>query len=264
MKIAEKIVVITGAASGIGAAMAKRFCLDGAKAVIISDRDEARVVQQEKLIRDASGANGDVRAMQCDVAVFDDIKRLVDFTIQQYGRIDLFCSNAGIIVSGDQASPTSDWQRAWDVNVMAHVYAANAVLPAMLARGEGYFLNTCSAASMLTSLGAAPYAVSKHGALAFAEWLAITYGKRGIKVSALCPQVVRTKMIEDAINNGAGDAVTSGGLLIEPDNVAELVIDGLDKEKFLILTHEDTQKFAEGRIANVERWIAGMQKLAAK
>lgn len=261
MIISGKIIVVTGAANGIGAAMAKRFATLGAQAIIICDLDDTGV---ECLAKEIRTAKNKVRFFKCDVAQRSDLNYVVERTIEEFGRIDLFCSNAGIIVSGDQSTPTSEWQRAWDVNVMAHVNAAEAVLPAMLERGDGYLLNTISAAGMLTSMGAAPYAVTKHGALAFAEWLAITYGLRGIKVSALCPQVVRTKMIEDAIESGAGGAVTSGGDLLEPGHVAQQVVEALAEERFLILTHKETQKYAEGRIANVDKWIAGMQKFAAK
>ncbi len=260
MEIKGKVIVVTGAANGIGAALAKRFSMLNAKAVVICDIDEKGV---ESLAQNIGKTFNNIRFMKCDVANRLDLEVVVSSTIKEFGQIDLFCSNAGIIVSGDQSTPTSEWQRAWDVNVMAHVNAANAVLPDMLERGEGYLLNTCSAAGMLTSVGAAPYAVTKHGALAFAEWLSITYGLQGIKVSALCPQVVRTKMIEDAIETGAGSAVTSGGVMLESEDVAMQVVEALAKEQFLILTHEETQKFAERKVADIDKWILGMQKYAA-
>lgn len=260
MKIEGKSIIITGAANGIGAALAKRFSADGAECVILADLDYSKAESVADAIRSDGGT---ARAARCDVSKEADLQALVDLAMEQCGRVDLFCSNAGVMITGDPMSEDGDWQQAWDVNVMAHVHAARAVLPQMLKRGSGYLLNTCSAAGMLTSLGAAPYAVSKHAAVAFAEWLAITYGPKGIGVSALCPMVVRTKMIEDAIASGAGDAVSSGGTMMDPAQVADQVVDALEQEQFLILTHPETQTFAERKAANVDRWITGMQKFAA-
>src|SRR5256885_10554976 len=187
MELSGKVVVVTGGASGIGRALCRRFAAEGAKAVVVADFDA------DGATKVADEIGGD--AVSTDVGVEADIKSLVERTEQHHGPIDLFCSNAGIAVGGGVDATDEDWQRIWDINLMAHVYAARAVLPGMLARGEGYLLHTASAAGLLTNLGAAPYAVTKHGAVALAEWLAITYGDAGIKVSCLCPQGVRTHML---------------------------------------------------------------------
>jgi len=258
MEIKGKIIVVTGAANGIGAALARRFALAGAEALLLCDLDSdgARDVAADlDLPEDRRAGVG------CDVADREEVQRLVDMALARFGRIDLFCSNAGILAPGDETAPVAEWQRAWDVNVMAHVHAAQAVLPSMLERGAGYLLNTVSAAGLLTSLGAAPYAVSKHAALAFSEWLAVTYGGKGIGVSALCPQAVRTKMIAEAAAAGAGAAVSSGGNLLEAEEVVDSVIAGLADERFLILPHPETARYAEAKARDIDRWIAGMRRL---
>ncbi len=261
MQVRDKVVVVTGAAHGIGEAMAERFATDGAKLVVLGDLDGDRVARLADRI---GSTGGKALSMPCDVSDEAQLKALADLAVAEGGQIDLFCSNAGVIVSGSEQAPDADWELAWGVNVMAHVYAARAVLPAMLERGEGYLLNTCSAAGLLTSLGAAPYAASKHAAVAFSEWLAITYGSKGIGVSALCPQGVRTKMIEDAIASGSGDAVGSGGDLMEAQQVADIVMTGLAEDRFLILTHPETQTYAERKVGDVDRWIKGMRKFASQ
>lgn len=260
MQISGSVIVITGAASGIGAAMAQRFAAEGAELLVLSDLDGERL---DKVVGQINASGGRAIAQACNVANEAEIHALARRAVAEAGRTDLFCSNAGIMITGDETAPDADWQAVWSVNVMAHVHAARAVLPAMLERGSGYLLNTCSAAGLLTSLGAAPYAVSKHAAVAFSEWLAITYGPRRIGVSALCPQGVRTKMIEDAIESGAGGAVSSGGAMLEPDAVAGQVVEALAENRFMILTHPETQTFAERKVADVGRWIRGMQKFAA-
>ncbi|MDQ1372763.1 MAG: hypothetical protein QOJ09_101, partial [Actinomycetota bacterium] len=184
MELRDKVVIVTGGASGIGAALCRRFAAEGARAVVVADlqADAAQVV---------AGEIGGT-AMTTNVSVEADVHALVERTVERHGPVDLFCSNAGIAIGGGVEVPDEEWQRIWDINLMAHVYAARAVLPGMLARGEGYLLNTASAAGLLTNLGAAPYAVTKHAAVALAEWLAITHGDAGIRVSVLCPQGVRT------------------------------------------------------------------------
>ena len=178
MNIADKVVVVTGGANGIGRALCKRFAAEGARAVIVADLD---------------GVGG---PFPVDVSKEADIVRLVRFAEEKYGGIDLFCSNAGIMVKGGVEVPDADWERIWAVNVHAHVLAARAVLPGMIARGHGYLLNTASAAGLLTQIGSAPYAVTKHAAVGFAEWLSVTHYDQGIRVSVLCPQGVRTNMLE--------------------------------------------------------------------
>jgi len=260
MDIAGRSIIVTGGANGIGEAMAVRFGASGAALVIVADLDEPGA----RRVADAVNAKGGrAVARCCNVAVEAEIQALVALALSEAGRIDLFCSNAGIIVEGGPEAPDADWTRAWQVNVMAHIYASRAALPAMLKQGGGYFLNTCSAAGLLTSLGAAPYAVSKHAAVAFSEWLAITYGDRGIKVSALCPQAVRTKMVADSMGGSAGNAVKSAGRIIEADVVASQVVDALAAERFLILTHEETAEFMQRKATNTDRWLAGMRKFLA-
>jgi NAD(P)-dependent dehydrogenase (short-subunit alcohol dehydrogenase family) len=251
MNLKDKVAVVTGGASGIGRALCVRFKAEGAKAVVVADVQAAAAAQ-------VAGEIGGI-SIETDVARESDIQRLVKQTIEQFGAIDLFCSNAGIGEGGVDASD-SDWQRSWEINVMAHVYAARAVLPAMLARGEGYLLQTVSAAGLLTQVGAAPYSVTKHGAQAFAEWLSITYGDRGIRVSALCPQGVRTPML-DAAGSGPGafllqDAVT-------PEFVADCVVKALAEERFLILPHPEVARYYLNRATDTGRWLQGMRRLQA-
>jgi NAD(P)-dependent dehydrogenase (short-subunit alcohol dehydrogenase family) len=243
MKLADKVVVLTGAGGGIGRALATRFEAEGAAVVVRSDL----------------GLDG------VDVTREADIQRLVRTTLDEHGRIDLFCSNAGILTGFGVDAPDDVWQKTWEVNVRAHVYAARAVLPSMVERGEGYLLNTCSAAGLLTAVGDAPYSVTKHAAVGFAEWLAIEYGGRGIKVSALCPQGVDTPMLNDGLDLGhVGARVTAAsGAVLTPDQVAEATVRGLDEERFLILPHPEVADYFNHKAQNHDRWIGGMRKLAA-
>ena len=206
MKLRDKVAVVTGGASGIGRALCRRFAAEGARGVVVADVDAAGATTVAEEIRGL--------AVRADVSREDDVIELIKRATAAYGAIDLFCSNAGIALEGGVETPDNDWQRIWDVNVMAHVYAARAVLPGMLARGGGYLLQTASAAGLLTQIGSAPYAVTKHAAVAFAEWLAITYGDRGIRVSCLCPQGVRTNMLAEA-ESGTGRFLLEGAL--EPE-----------------------------------------------
>jgi NAD(P)-dependent dehydrogenase (short-subunit alcohol dehydrogenase family) len=241
MKVRDKVVVVTGGAHGIGRALCRRFAAEGARAVVSAD------IEQECDIA-------------CDVASESDVQMLVDEVLKKYGQIDLFCSNAGIGVEGDCCAPDRDWVRSWEVNVMGHVYAARAVLPAMLARREGYLLQTVSAAGLLTMLGSAPYAVTKHAALGLAEWLSITYGDQGLKVSALCPMGVRTRMLERA-EFGGGTFLLEDA--ISPEEVAGAVIEGLDAEQFLIAPHPKVREHFRRKADDYERWLTGMRRLQA-
>jgi NAD(P)-dependent dehydrogenase (short-subunit alcohol dehydrogenase family) len=189
---------------------------------------------------------------------------LIDQATEANGPIDLFCSNAGIGVGGGPEASDQDWERIWQINVMAHVYAARALLPGMLARGEGYLLNTASAAGLLTNIGALPYAVTKHAAVALAEWLAITYGDAGIRVSCLCPQGVRTPMLMAGLEDAAGAAVLASGQMVEPEDVADAVVAGIRAERFLILTHPEVAGYMANKGSDPERWLAGMRRLQAK
>src|SRR5690349_21148698 len=223
MQLKDKIVVVTGAASGIGRSLAQRFAAEGAKAVVCVDRDEAGAKATAAEIEGG-------RAFRVDVSHEAEIEGLIDTVEREVGPIDLFCSNAGIGVGGGAETPNDAWQRIWDINVMAHVWAARHLVPRMAARGGGYLLNTASAAGLLSQIGSAPYAVTKHAAVGLAEWLAITHGDEGIKVSVLCPQAVRTKMT--AANP---DGVASIDGMMEPEELAEVVVRSLEKEEFLIL-----------------------------
>jgi len=250
MDVRGKVIVVTGGGSGIGRALCRRFAAEGAQSVVVADIDEslARTV----------AAEFDGLAVACDVAHEADVMGLVDRAIRECGPIDLLCSNAGICLQGDVDTTDADWQRLWQVNVMAHVYAARAVLPGMLARGEGYLLQTASAAGLLTQLGSAPYAVTKHAAVGLAEWLAITYGPAGIKVSCLCPQGVRTAMLEQA-TGGIADHLRVSAL--DPETVADSVIAGLAAEKFLILPHPEVAEYFQHKADDYERWLRGMRRL---
>jgi NAD(P)-dependent dehydrogenase (short-subunit alcohol dehydrogenase family) len=253
MKLADRVAVVTGGASGIGRALARRFAAEGARGVVVADLD-------------GDGAAGVAReigglAVPTDVSREGDIVQLVERATSEFGAIDLFCSNAGIITEGGVDTPDSEWQRIWNINFMAHVYAARAVLPGMLARGEGYLLQTASAAGLLTQIGSAPYAVTKHAAVSLAEWLAVTYGDRGIRVSCLCPQGVRTNMLAEA-ERGPGRFLLAGAL--EPEQVAERVVAGLAEERFLILPHPEVAEFMRRKADDYDRWLKGMRRLQAK
>ncbi len=195
-------------------------------------------------------------AFKVDVAQEAEIQALIETVEKDHGPIDLFCSNAGIGVGGGAEAANSDWQRIWDINVMAHVWAARHLVPRMAARGGGYLLNTASAAGLLSQIGSAPYAVTKHAAVGLAEWLAITHGDQGIKVSVLCPQAVRT-----AMTAGNPDGVASIDGMMEPDFLAEVVVKSLDAEEFLILPHPEVLTYMRNKTADYGRWIGGMRKL---
>jgi NAD(P)-dependent dehydrogenase (short-subunit alcohol dehydrogenase family) len=253
MKLQNKIAVVTGGATGIGRALCRRFKQEGAGGIVVADVDTDGA---EAVAREIGGL-----ALTTNVAVEADVVKLVEAATAKYGRIDLFCSNAGIGVRGGPEVSNADWQRIWDINLMAHVYAARAVLPQMLARGEGYLLQTASAAGLLSQIGSAPYAVTKHAAVAFAEWLAITYGDQGIKVSCLCPQGVRTNMLLGA-GGGRGSFLLEGS--VSPEEAAEAVVKALDAEEFLVLPHPEVLEFFRRKGADYGRWLGGMRRLNKK
>ncbi len=251
MLLRNKVVVVTGGGNGIGAALCRRFAQESPRGIVVAD------VEADAAERVASEVGG--LAVPMDVGVEAEVVRLVARATDAYGPIDLFCSNAGIF--GEEGGPeiaNDVWQRIWDINVMAHVYAARAVLPQMLERGHGYLLNTASAAGLLTMLGAAPYAVTKHAAVGFAEWLSITYGDRGIKVSCLCPQGVRTRMLLG--EDGTQDSFLLPSALM-PEQVADAVVDGLAQERFLILPHPEVATYFQHKGDDYERWLRGMRRL---
>jgi NAD(P)-dependent dehydrogenase (short-subunit alcohol dehydrogenase family) len=252
MKLAGKVAVVTGGGTGIGRALCRRFAAEGARAVVVADVNATTAAE-------VAGEIGGT-AIPCDVSREADVARLVADTIAQHGGIDLFCSNAGVAVNGDEHTPDAEWARCWDINVMAHVYAARAVVPHMLERGAGYLLQTVSAAGLLTHPQSATYAVTKHASLAFAEWLSLTYGDRGITVSALCPQGVRTDMLRRA----EAEAARRSFLLdtaIEPEQLADDVVKGLDAEKFLILPHAEVAEYVRRKASDPDRWLRGMRRL---
>ncbi|MDJ0786046.1 MAG: SDR family NAD(P)-dependent oxidoreductase [Myxococcota bacterium] len=250
MELADKIIVVTGAAGGIGKALAARFLAEGAKQVVSVDLDEAGA----RATADELGCI----AMGADVSKEDDVARVIERTEDEVGPIDLFCSNAGIGAGPELASPNVEWQASFDVNVMAHVYAARHLVPRMLERGGGYFLNTASAAGLLSQIGGAAYAMSKHAAVGFGEWLALTYADRGIKVSMLCPQAVRTAMTAQA--TASTQAASVDGMM-EPETLAESVVEGLRQESFLILPHPEVLEYMRRKTGDYDRWIRGMNRL---
>ena len=256
MELAGKVALVTGGANGIGRALCERFASEGAEAIVVVDLDGDRAAEVAAALPAPTVGVG-VRA---DVGVEDDVVAAVRTAEERFGRIDLLVSNAGIGVFGGVEAPNEAWQQIWDVNVMAHVYAARAALPAMIDRGEGYLLNTASAAGLLTNLGTAPYSVTKHAAVGLAEWLAITHGDQGIKVSCLCPQGVDTDLLRAGASDTSGATVLAQGVL-QPADVAEAVVAGLRAETFLILPHPEVQEYFQRKAADHDRWIGGMQRL---
>ena len=252
MQIKGKIVVVTGAASGIGKALCERFAMEGASAVVVSDIDQPGIDATVSDLASKTNAVG----IRCDVSKEDEINSLVNRTLEQFGHIDLFCSNAGIFTAGGESVSTKAWQQIWEINVMAHVFAARSVLPSMLERGEGYLLNTSSAAGLLNQVGSASYSVTKHAAIGFAEWLSITYGNRGINVSVLCPQAVRTNMTA----GGDGGVAGLDGML-EPEQLADTVIETLGEERFLVLPHPEVLTYMRRKTDDYDRWLGGMRRL---
>ncbi len=254
MQIKDKIIVVTGAGSGIGKALVEKFMAEGAKTVVGVDINSSTAQK--------TAAELGCVAMTADVTKEDDVKRVIDDTENTIGPIDLFCSNAGVAVGASEQSANLEWELCWNVNVMSHVYAARHLVPRMLERGHGYFLNTASAAGLLNQIGGAAYGVTKHAAVGFSEWLALTYAHQGIKVSLLCPQAVRTAMTADA--NDQGTKAASGDGMMEPARLAEIVVEHLEREDFLILTHEEVKTYMQRKSADYNRWIGGMNRLFQK
>lgn len=260
MELAGRVAVITGGAGGIGAALARRFAAEEAAAVIVADLDGAAAA------RVAADIGPVAEGIRLDVTDEARTRELVADVCRRHGRVDLFCANAGITTGVGLGTDDTDWRRAWEVNVLAHLYAARAVLPEMLDRGEGYLLHTCSAAGLLTAVGDAPYAVTKHAALGLAEWLALTYADQGIRVSALCPQGVRTPMLTEGLDAGhPGALVTAAsGEIRSPEEVALVVVEGLRAERFLILPHPEVARYAQRKAADPDAWLAGMRAMVTR
>jgi NAD(P)-dependent dehydrogenase (short-subunit alcohol dehydrogenase family) len=233
----------------------RRFHREQPRALVIADRDAAGAAALAKEL----GA----LAVTCDVGREADIVALVERATKEYGGIDLFVSNAGIAIGGGVEVVDDEWRRIFDINVMAHVWAARALLPAMVARGSGYLIATASAAGLLSMVGSAPYSVTKHAAVALAEWLSITHGDRGIKVSCLCPLYVNTELLKGALNDAAGASIKASGEVIEPEKVADTVVAAVDAETFLILPHPEVATYFQRKAGDYDRWLAGMRKLHA-
>lgn len=259
MELSGKIAVVTGGASGIGEALALRFHQEGAAHVVVCDLDEAGA----KAVAERIGGTG----VGVDVANESAIQKLVAETLAAHGRIDLFASNAGFVTVGGLETPNEDFQRQYDVHVMSHIYAARAVLPSMIEQGGGYLLNTASAAGLLSQIGSAAYAVTKHAAVALAEWIAITHGYQNIRVSVLCPQFVHTNIIKNSpTRNSAGTvagAASQDGE-IQASDVAQTVIEALAEERFWVLPHPEVEEYVKRKAGDVDRWIGGMQRMQAR
>jgi len=254
MNLDNKTVVVTGGARGIGKALSIAFAAQGAK-VVVADLEQSEALACADTI-DGTG-------ISCDVSCQSDIRELVVTTEQRLGPIDLFCSNAGVCFGEPSHSASASdevWQTCWDVHVMAHVYAARAVLPSMIDRGGGYFVNMASAAGLLSQIGDAAYSASKHAAVGFAESLAISHSDDGIKVSVVCPEYVATPML--GYPDGAGEDRLPG--LISPEEVADAVVKGIEAEQFLIVTHPETERFFQSKSRDYDRWLGGMRKLRRK
>ncbi|WP_375486922.1 SDR family oxidoreductase [uncultured Jatrophihabitans sp.] len=258
MDVRDSVVVVTGGASGIGAALARRFHADGARAVVVVDRNLGAA---EAVAREVGGV-----AEQVDVADAGEVEALVRRTTEREGRIDVFCSNAGITTGVELDDPDDLWHRAFDVNLMAHMYAARAVVPGMLERGRGYLVNTASAAGLLISPGDAPYTATKHAAVGFAEYLAVMYGDRGIGVSVVCPLGVSTPLLMDPLAAGdpGAEAVAASGTIITPEVVADAVLAAVAEDRFLVLPHPEVGTFWAQKATDPERWLRGMRRMVAK
>jgi len=248
MDIKGKICVVTGAASGIGRALCMAFADAGAKQVVCVDLNGDGAAATAEAVGGA--------AYTVDVSNESQITEMIDSVERDIGPIDLFWSNAGIAVGGGMDTPNAEWQRTWEINVMSHVWAARHLVPLMSARGGGYLLNTASAAGLLNQIGSASYGVSKHAAVGLAEWIAMTHGDEGIKVSVLCPQAVRTEM-----TRGHEDHVAAINGMMEPEPVAQICLDAIRDETFLILPHEEVRGYMKNKTDDYDRWIGGMRKL---
>lgn len=259
MQLQGKVIVITGAASGIGKALAKRFAPERPAGLVITDLPAAQAALEAQA-QALNEAGIPTLAHSADVGQEAQVQALVAAAQARFGRVDVFCSNAGLIRDGDENTPDAHWQLNWQVHVMAHVYAARAVVPGMRERGEGYLVNTASAAGLLTSLPSATYAVTKHACIALAEWLSIQHGEAGVRVSVVCPQAVDTPMIAGR----AGSAAARNDGVISADDLADVVVQGIAEEKFLILPHPQVLDYFQRKANDYDRWLGGMRRFAAK
>jgi NAD(P)-dependent dehydrogenase (short-subunit alcohol dehydrogenase family) len=264
MELRDRVAVVTGGASGIGRSMALRFAAEGARGVVVADLngDGAAAVAAE-IGEDAAFG------VACDVADEAAVRSLLERAEERFGPVDVFCANAGIGTGQGLDAPDEAWEAILNVNVRAHIIAARLLVPGWVERGEGYFVATASAAGVLSQIGDAPYSVTKHAAVAFAEWLSITYGDRGVRVSCLCPMGVKTPLVMGGLAmegpEGLGArVVAASGNLLEPDDVAGDVVDAMREERFLILPHPEVLKFMQNKTGDYERWLAGMRRIQAQ
>lgn len=264
MKVTDKVAVVTGAGGGIGAAVAQRLVEAGAR-VVLTDQQADKVQQVARELDQTHP--GAAIGLLADVSHADEIQRSIDVAGEAFGPVDLYIANAGIGDGVGLEATEDDWRLSLDVNVLAHVRAAKLLVPGWLERGSGYFLSTASAAGLLTQIGSPTYSVSKHGAVAFAEWLSVTYGHRGISVSCLCPMGVNTAMLNAGIDSEdgvtAGDVVRAAGGVVEPEQVADDVVAAMREERFLILPHPEVLTFFQRKASDYDRWLAGMRRLQA-
>jgi NAD(P)-dependent dehydrogenase (short-subunit alcohol dehydrogenase family) len=251
MKLDGKVAVVTGAANGIGRALAVRFAGEGAKGVVLADIDERGLAI-------AAAAIGGL-AVACDSTKESDVTALIATAERAFGQVDVFVSNAGIYRTGDEDTSDADWALSWNLHVMAHVYAARDLMPKMTAHGDGYFIITASAAGLLSHISAASYAVTKNAAVAFGEYLSIVHGDSGVRVSVICPQRVHTNMTEGL----KGSASLADGI-IEPEQVATCVIEAMDAERFLILPHPAALEYFRRKSSDYDRWLRGMRRAKAR
>jgi NAD(P)-dependent dehydrogenase (short-subunit alcohol dehydrogenase family) len=256
VEVAGAVAVVTGGAAGIGRTLALALADAGASGVVVADLDGAGAE------RVAGEIGSHARGVGCDVADDDQVGGLIEAAEAAFGPVGLFCANAGVAIGDGLERDDAVWERALDVNVRAHIVAARQLVPRWLERGGGYFLATASAAGLLTQIGSAPYAVTKHAAVAFAEWLSVTYGDRGIGVSCLCPMGVNTAML--TTDDISVRAVTTAGAVLEPEQVAAAALDAIAAERFLVLPHPEVLTFFQRKASDYDRWIAGMRRLQGR
>jgi NAD(P)-dependent dehydrogenase (short-subunit alcohol dehydrogenase family) len=270
MDLTDRVAVVTGAASGIGRATARALAAQGTEGVVVADLDAGGVADT---VAEIEAAGHRALGVTADMSREADVVALVNRTEDTFGPVDLFFSNAGIIVDGGVEVSDEAWARIWAVNVLSHVYVARALLPAVQLRGEGYLIITASAAGLLTELGSAPYSVTKHAAVGLAEWLSITYGDQGLKVSCLCPQAVRTNLIATSsqqvsgmppVRDSLGGPQASVDGVLTPEDVAATVLEAVADERFLILPHPEVATYEQRRAGDRDRWLRGMRRLQAR
>jgi NAD(P)-dependent dehydrogenase (short-subunit alcohol dehydrogenase family) len=263
MELTGRNVVVTGGASGIGKAMAERFAMEAAQAIVVADLDETKAQEV------ADGIAGAAIGVGCDVSDEQQVNDLIDRAESEFGNVDIFCANAGIGLGSRLDAGDEEWKQVMDVNLMSHIYAARRLVPEWVERGEGYFVSTASAAGMLSQIGDVTYSVSKHGAVAFAEWLAITYGAHGLRVSCLCPMGVNTPLVQRGLEmegeRGLGaKIVAAAGELMDPADVAKDVMAAIRDERFFILPHAVVGEFYRRKGDDHDRWLNGMRRLQAR